>query len=263
MNVYSTIELEIGQGIATIWFNRSGRRNAFDAIMLQEIREAVIWAGNNEGIKALFIRGRGAVFCAGADLNWMKEAARKDGGGNVEDAQLLTECFKTIYKCPKPVVTLVHKACMGGANGIVAASDMVIAEEETAFSFSEVRLGLVPATIGPFVIRRIGEVGARDLMLSGRKFDAATALRYHLINEVAGKGKLDDGAEVLKQNLLQAGPGALIACKEMIAYLAKGPSQDVASAKMTQLIADIRATKEAQEGLSAFLEKRKPNWIHG
>ena len=201
------------------------------------------------------ICGNGKSFCAGADINYMKDVASFGYNQNLEDAKRLSKVFQKIYFCNKPVITLVHGAVIGGGNGITAASDIVLAEENTVFAFSEVKLGLTPATISPFVIARCGEMPARDLMLSGRKFTAQEARDYKLVNHVGTIDELNKKLDAYIDDFLKASPDAIRDCKHLIRNVG-GISTPYSSVfDMTaQLIAQERMSDDAQERMREFLE---------
>ena len=181
---FTTLQIGIEKNVARVALNRPEVRNALNAMMIHELTEAVDWLDAREDIHVIEICGNGKSFCAGADLNYMKDIAKYGFAQNLDDANKLSKLFKTIYFCNTPVIALVHGHVIGGGNGIIAACDVVLAENDTVFAFSEVKLGLTPATISPFVIARCGETMARDTMLSGRKFTAQEALKFNLVNYV-------------------------------------------------------------------------------
>ena len=200
-------------------------------------------------------------FCAGADLDYMKEMANYNHLKNLADAEKLSKLFQTIYFCNKAVIVDVHGACIGGANGIIAAADIVIAEKNTKFAFSEVRLGITPATISPFVVSKIGLTAAKDLMLTGRRFTADEAKEFRLVNVVVDEAEMIDMERQYIEHFLQASPDALAECKNLI-RLVSGTDDtfNPVFQQTSQLIAAQRVSKAGQEGMKAFFEKRKPNW---
>ncbi len=245
-----------------MWLNRPDKHNAINAQMMHELLEVFENLSHNEDVRVIVLRGTGRSFCAGADLAYMQQISAYDQDENMRDALMLASLFETIYTCPKPVIALLHGAVYGGANGLSAASDIVIADINTRFAFSEVKLGITPATISPYVIRRSGESAARDLMLTGRAFSAQEAKEYHLINHIVTTETVDHALDTYIGNLLHAAPGAIAQCKQLI--------RDISSTKLAtseikydtaKRIARQRASEEGQEGLRAFLEKRNPNWL--
>ncbi len=247
--------------VFTISLNRPEVHNAMSAEMIAEIKEAFLQAEENEEVRIILLRGEGKSFCAGADLNYMKEIADYGLEENYQDGLRLAALFQTIYECSKPTIAVVHGAAFGGANGLLAACDIAIAGEQTTFAFSEVKLGIIPATISPFVIRRIGEFAAKDLMMTGRRFKAQEAFTYHLINKYLPENELDDYVNKLVYQLKTSAPGAVRETKKLIAYVLQEKDGKKVIDRTAQWIAERRASDEGQEGMSSFLEKRKANWI--
>lgn len=245
------------------WVNldRPEVRNALNPEMIRELTEVFSWLGNRDDIRVIILKGNGAAFCAGADLNYMKAMARFSRAENMNDAERLSKLFQTIYFCNKAVITVVHGACIGGANGIIAASDIVIAATDTKFAFSEVRLGITPATISPFVIQRIGHTAAKELMLTGRRFTADEAKAFRLVNTVVGEEKLIDTEREYIDHFLHASPDAVAECKKLL-RMVEGTDNpyNLVFSYTSALIADQRISKAGQEGMAAFFEKRKPEW---
>ena len=206
---FKTIKIQLGESMAWINLDRPEVRNALNPLMIHELTEAFGWLGSRDDIRVIILKGNGKAFCAGADLAYMKDMAGYSHEENVTDAEKLSKLFQTIYFCDKAVITVVHGACIGGANGIVAASDIVIAEENTKFAFSEVRLGITPATISPFVVRRIGHTAAKELMLTGRLFYANEALRFRLVNTVVEASRLIDMERQYIEHFMNASPYAV------------------------------------------------------
>ncbi|MBR3915065.1 MAG: enoyl-CoA hydratase/isomerase family protein [Bacteroidales bacterium] len=252
---FTTLQIGIEKNVARIALNRPEVRNAMNALMIKELTEAVDWLDARDDIRVIEICGNGKSFCAGADINYMKDVASFGYNQNLEDAKRLSKLFQKIYFCNKPVITLVHGAVIGGGNGITAASDIVLAEENTVFAFSEVKLGLTPATISPFVIARCGEMPARDLMLSGRKFTAQEARDYKLVNHVGTIDELNKKLDAYIDDFLKASPDAIRDCKHLIRNVG-GISTPYSSVfDMTaQLIAQERMSDDAQERMRGFLE---------
>jgi methylglutaconyl-CoA hydratase len=210
----------------------------------------------------IIIKGNGKSFCAGADLAYMKEMAEFSYEQNVADAERLSKLFRTIYFCNKAVITVVHGACIGGANGIIAAADIVIAESSTKFAFSEVRLGITPATISPFVVQKIGNTAAKELMLTGRLFSAEEAKDFKLVNVVTDESQLVDVERQYIDHFMHASPDAVAECKNLL-RLVSGTNDPFASVfhETATLIANQRISKAGQEGMASFFEKRKPEWL--
>jgi methylglutaconyl-CoA hydratase len=245
--------------IAHIALARPDERNAIDAQLARELREAIVAASAREEIRVIVLAGLGTMFCAGGDLAWMKSVAGESRERNLADAAELAELFETIDLSPKAVVARVQGAALGGGAGLVAVADIAVAEEGARFAFSEARLGLVPAVISPYVLRKIGVSAARELFVTGESFSAARAAQIGLVHRVVLLEKLDAAVDACLHELLQAAPGAIAAAKRMIRSVAGRPPEEVRE-RTVELIAERRASPEGQEGLAAFLEKRKPRW---
>ncbi|AFN75973.1 enoyl-CoA hydratase/isomerase family protein [Melioribacter roseus P3M-2] len=259
MKNYKTINLIREDEVLNIVFNRPEIHNAFDDIMIEELIDAIEIAEAGDS-RLLTFKGGGESFCAGADLNWMKKMAGYDFNANLEDSRKLSKLIDKIYSFSKPTIALVHGAVIGGGNGIVASCDLVIAEEKSFFVLSEVKIGLVPAVISPYIIKRIGEFNARYLMLSGKKIDAFEAQKMGLVNIVAGQDEIE---KVYKENVelfLRSAPGAVQICKKLIRDVVNSYAYEEASELTAKIIAEVRVSPEGQEGMSSFLEKRKPSW---
>lgn len=258
---FKTLKIQLGESMAWINLDRPEVRNAMNAEMIRELTEVFDWLNSRDDIRVIILKGNGVAFCAGADLNYMKEMASFSREENVADAERLSKLFRTIYFCNKSVVVVVHGACMGGANGIVAAADVVIAETNTKFAFSEVRLGITPATISPFVVQKIGNAAARDLMLTGRRFSALEAKECKLVNAVAEQPELIDVERRYVEHFLQASPVAGAECKNLLRMVSGFSNPyDAIFGRTSEIIAEQRISEAGQEGMNAFFEKRKPNW---
>ncbi len=258
MKKYDTIIIEQSEGVSTVWLNRPKVHNAMNARMIAELTEA-FQNFDDAGIKAIVLRGKGKSFCAGADLHYMKEIASFGYEENKTDSLKLAKLFQTIYACPFPTIAVVHGSAFGGANGLLATCDIVFAAEDTTFAFSEVKLGIAPATIAPFVIRRIGEFGAKELMISGKRFQGKEALKWHLVNATIPENELEDNLNDFIKEIKRNGPQAVRATKKLIRTIVDAASEDLLE-YTAGLIAELRASPEGQEGMAAFLEKRKAKW---
>lgn len=258
---FKTIKIQLGERMAWINLDRSEVRNALNPEMIHELTEAFEWLSSRDDIRIIILKGNGKAFCAGADLAYMKAMAQYSYAQNMNDAEKLSKLFQTIYFCDKAIITVVHGACIGGANGIVAASDIVIAETNTKFAFSEVRLGITPATISPFVVQRIGHTAAKELMLTGRPFTAMEAKDFKLVNVVVDEASLVDAERQYIDYFTQASPDAVSECKKLL-RLVEGTSDpfDFIYSQTSMIIANQRISKAGQEGMAAFFEKRKPDW---
>jgi methylglutaconyl-CoA hydratase len=253
------------RGILSIALNRPEIRNAFNEKLIAELTEAFGKVAQDPSVRVIVFRGEGPVFSAGGDLNWMKKSIDLHFEGNLEDTQRLSHMFKTMNECPKPVIGAIHGAAIGGGVGLTAICDIAIATKDTQFSLSEVRLGIVPACIGPFVISKIGASNARALFMSAERFLAPKAKEVGLVHEVVDSvAELETALNRVLENMLQCGPNAMAAAKKLVLDLAWperraeiGDSMDYVS----RMLAELRVSPEGQEGLRAFLEKRKPNWI--
>ncbi len=251
---FTTLQIGIEKNVARIALNRPEVRNAMNALMIKEMTEAVDWLDARDDIRVIEICGNGKSFCAGADINYMKDIASFGYNQNLEDAQRLSKLFQKIYFCNKPVITLVHGAVIGGGNGITAASDVVLAEKDTIFAFSEVKLGLTPATISPFVIARCGEMPARELMLSGRKFTAQEAKDYKLVNYVGDIDELNKKLDSFIDDFLKASPDAIRDCKHLIRGICgRSKPHDEIFLTTAVMIAQERMSDDAQERMKEFL----------
>jgi methylglutaconyl-CoA hydratase len=257
---YTTLEIQITKQVATIWLNRPEIRNAFNEVMIGELIKAFNEVSSLEDVRVIVLRGRGKSFCAGADLNWMRDVAGYGYEQNFKESLQLSDCFYTIYNCPKPTIAVVHGAAIGGANGLLSACDMAVCDDETVFSLSEVKIGIVPACISPYVIKRVGEFGARELMLTGRRINGKEAERFRLVNKSLPAVDLDAYLNDLITLLMSSGPKAMTQCKTLIDQVSNKITLNEALSYTAKMIAEIRASEEGQEGMAAFLEKRKPSW---
>jgi methylglutaconyl-CoA hydratase len=259
MNKYKTIEISLDQGVQTIWLNRPDLHNAFDETMLRELTESIETL--DPSVLCVILRGRGKSFCAGVDLNWMKAVSQNSYEQNYTESLLLSKCFLTIYNCPKPTLAVVHGVALGGANGLLSACDLAYCTDDATFSLSEVKIGIVPACISPYVIKRVGEYGAKELMLTGRRIKGKEAEHFRLVNRSVPAETLDETLAEVIALLRTSGPKAMSQCKTLIHEVANKLTLMEAYDYTARMIADIRASDEGQEGMNAFLEKRKPNWV--
>jgi len=260
MNEYQNIEFELLDKVGTVWLNRPEKHNAMNAGMIGEIIDCYEKLNDLEEVRVVVLRGRGRSFCAGADLNYMKGIAEFGFEENYKDSLHLAKCFNVIYTCKKPTIAVVHGAAIGGANGLLAACDFVYCDDETKFAFAEVKLGIAPATISPYVVKRIGEYGARDLMLTGKRFLGQEAQYYRLANKSVPADQLDEVVAKTTKFLMSSGPKAMEACKTLIYNLFNKFDFEESIDYTAKLIAELRASDEGQEGMASFLEKRRPNW---
>ncbi len=257
--MFNTLETNLNEGVLTIWLNRPDVHNAFDETMLHELSDC--FASVDPTVLCVVLRGRGKSFCAGVDLNWMKAVSLNSYEQNYTDSLLLSRCFLAIYNCPKPTLAVVHGVALGGANGLLAACDLAYCTDDATFSLSEVKIGIVPACISPYVIKRTGEYGAKELMLTGRRIKGKEAEHFRLVNKSVPAELMDDTLNEVTALLRTSGPKAMSHCKTLIHQVANSLTLMEAYDYTARMIADIRASDEGQEGMNAFLEKRKPNWV--
>lgn len=250
------------RGVATLTLNRPQVHNAFDAALVQRLTELLVELKSRPEVRVVVLTGAGRSFSAGADVNWMRSMASFGEDENFEDALHLADLMSLLDSLPLPTVARVNGPAYGGGVGLVACCDIALASRDARFALSEVRLGLVPAVISPYVVAAVGERHARRLFLSGEAVSARLARRIGLVHEVAGKDKLDAALEEQLGMLLQGGPNALRESKELIFTVEGGgiSADDALKRRTAQIIAQLRVSAEGQEGLVAFLEKRPPRW---
>ncbi len=257
---YETIVFSKKDKIARIVFNRPEVHNAFDSKMIGEIAEAFEKIQSDQSVRVVILTGKGKSFCAGADINWMREIIAYSYEQNLEESLQLAEVLHKIYALPKSTIAMVNGTAIGGGNGFLSACDISVASEEARFGLSEVKIGLVPAAISPYVMRRIGESKAREYFLTGKRISARKALEIGLVNEVVPQDQLEETVQDMADLLLTSGPEAIAACKELIDKTTRMNFEEVK--KFTaEMIANLRISPEGQEGMAAFLEKRKPKWM--
>ena len=258
---FNTIKVQLGESMAWVNLDRPEVRNALNAELIGELTEVFDWLNSRDDIRVIILKGNGKAFCAGADLEYMKAMAGFSYNQNLADAQNLSKLFQTIYFCNKAVIVDVHGACIGGANGIIAAADIVIAEKETKFAFSEVRLGITPATISPFVVQKIGNTAAKELMLTGRRFTAEEAKAFRLVNVVVSDAEMIDTERQYIEHFMHASPDAIAECKNLLRMVSGTDDRFNPIFMQTSIaIANQRISKAGQEGMAAFFEKRKASW---
>ncbi|MBV8665148.1 MAG: enoyl-CoA hydratase/isomerase family protein [Burkholderiaceae bacterium] len=260
---YTTISLNRSGALAEVCLNRAEVRNAFNETTITELTETFLQLGNDAGVRAIVLAANGPAFCAGADLNWMKKMAGYSNDENRADAAQLADMLRTIYNCAKPVVAKVQGDCYAGGMGLVAACDIAVTVEEANFCLSEVKLGLIPATISPYVIKAMGENAARRYFLTAERFSAQEALRVGFVHAVTKAGELDETVAGIVKALCANSPNAVKEAKRLVREVAGMPLSDSLIADSAERIAAIRASDEGREGVRSFLEKRKPNWLEG
>jgi methylglutaconyl-CoA hydratase len=251
------------RGIATVTLSRADKHNAFDDGVIAELRAAFDDLAGRPEVRVVVLASEGKSFSAGADLGWMQRMVGYDYEHNLADSRLLAGMLAALYHLPQPTIARVQGSAFGGAVGLVSCCDMAVASDHAFFALTEVKIGLVPATISPYVIRAIGERASRRYFTTGERFDAATALQLGLVHEIADSGELDQRLDALIEHLLQNGPMAVRAAKDLINAVAGKHIDDELIEDTCQRIASIRVSPEGQEGLGAFLEKRKPTWNRG
>ena len=247
--------------VARITLTQPDIRNAFSDEVIAEITAAFSEVGARAAVRAVVLAAQGPAFCAGANLNWMRRMADYTHGENVADATKLAEMLRVIYTCPKPTIARVQGDVYAGGMGLVAACDMAVAVDSAGFCLSEVKLGLIPATISPYVIRAMGARAAHRYFLTAERFDAAEALRIGFVHAVVAPESLDAKVDELLKALTSASPNALRACKKLVIDVAEREINASLIHSTVQGIAEIRASDEGKEGVQAFLNKRKPAWL--
>ncbi|WP_295372021.1 enoyl-CoA hydratase/isomerase family protein [uncultured Pseudacidovorax sp.] len=260
MTDFTTLELTIDGPVARIWLNRPEMRNAIDDVFIHELAEAFTQAQAASGVRAVVLGGRGPAFCAGANLNWMKRAASFTPEQNLQDAAGLPRMLRTLADSRLPVIARIQGDVYAGGMGLVSVCDVAISADSAHYCLSEVKIGLIPATISPYVIRAMGARAAQRYFLTAERFTAAEAHRLGLVHEVVAAEALDAKVDEVLKNILAAAPGAVAESKRLLRDVTGQPIDDALTAETVRRIAGLRASEEGQEGLRAFLEKRKPAW---
>ncbi|WP_415033052.1 enoyl-CoA hydratase/isomerase family protein [Azonexus sp.] len=257
---YQTIEIERTGPLATLWMNRPERHNAFDETLIAELTAACAALDADQAIRVVILAGRGKSFSAGADLNWMQRAAGNSIDENQNDARALARMLRTLAEMKKPTIARVHGAALGGGMGLAAACDIAVASSQAVFATSEVRFGIIPSAISPYLLRAIGARQAARYFQSAERIDAARAYEIGLVHEAVAPEMLDVKVQEIAASLLQGGPLAQAAAKDLIRAVDHQPLNDTLVEETAHRIAHLRATSEAREGITAFLEKRSPAW---
>jgi methylglutaconyl-CoA hydratase len=258
---FDTLQVAIAGRIATVTLNRPDVRNAFDEATIADLAMAFDELSQDADVRAIVLAANGPAFCAGADLNWMRRMAGYTAAENEADAMRLADMLRTIYYSPKPVVARVQGDCYGGGLGLVAACDIAIAVDGARFCLSEVKLGLIPAAISPYVVEAIGARAARRYALTAERFDVRTAWQLGLVHEMVPAEQLDATVAAITGHLVANGPNAVREAKRLIRDIDGMPIDDVLLADTAGRIAAIRASSEGREGVAAFFEKRRPSWL--
>ena len=257
------VDIQRDGATARVFLDRPEVRNAFNDEVIAELTDAFRQLGADEDLRVIVLGGNGRAFCAGADLSWMRAMADYTWEENRGDAARLAEMLWTLYSCPVPVVGRIHGDCYAGGVGLAAVCDVLVAAEGVNFCLSEAKLGLLPATIAPYVIRALGEQAARRYFTTAERFDAATAKGLGFVHECVPPAALDETVAAIVAALVANGPSAVRACKRLVQDVAGQPISEVLRADTARRIADIRASSEGKEGVQAFLNKRAPAWLPG
>ncbi len=255
-----TVTVERLESVATVWLNRPQVHNAFNEALIEELTAHLQMLNGDASVSVVVLAGRGRSFCSGADLEWMRRMAGFSAAHNLRDATALAHMLHTLASLSKPTVARVQGFALAGGTGLVAACDIAVASDDAHFGTTEVRFGLLPATISPYVIDAIGARATRRYFLTGERIDAATALRLGLVQEVCPAAVLDERVGAIVQNLRLGAPGALAACKQLVRDVAGRPLTPELIADTSHRIATARWSPEAKEGIAAFFEKRPPDW---
>lgn len=264
MKKYESILLEVDNAVGILTLNKAERHNAFDEVLIAEITQGLRELESDERVRVVVLSSTGKSFCAGADLNWMKRAAGYSPSENMRDANNLATLLSTLNELSKPTIARVQGPAYGGGVGLIAACDIALGTYDALFALTEVKLGIIPAIISPYVLAAIGERYSRRYMLTAERFSAAEAYRIGLLHEIVpGIEQLDEAIGEIVDGLLKNGPCAQAECKSLIRVVAGEAIDDATIEETTQRITRVRASAEGKEGLCAFLEKRKPNWLIG
>ena len=259
--MYETLEIQREAGVATIWMNRPDVHNAFNAQLIADLTTACIELDADDAVRAVVLAGRGKSFSAGADLNWMKAAGEASEAENFADAMKLAGMLRTLAEMRKPTIARVHGAALGGGMGLASACDICIAGDRAVFATSEVKFGIIPSAISPYVIRAIGERQAYRYFQTAERINATRAATLGLAHEAVATEELDAKVSEVVEALLQGGPKSQAAAKDLIRAVANRPVSDAVVEDTARRIASLRVTPEAKEGLAAFLDKRPAAWI--
>ena len=258
---FQALQIELTGPVATIWMNRPDLHNAFDEILIAELTAACIALDEDQDVRIVILTGRGKSFSAGADLNWMKRAANNGVDDNLNDARALARMLRTLAEMQKPTIARVQGAALGGGMGLAAACDIAVASTKAVFATSEVKFGIIPSAISPYVLRAIGARQASRYFQSAERIDAARAREFGLVHEIVEPEALDTKVQEIVSALLQGGPLAQSAAKDLIRAVNGQMVNETLVEETAHRIAHLRATPEAREGIAAFLDKRQPNWI--
>lgn len=259
--MYQTLEIEMQGKVATIWMNRPDVHNAFDEALIKELTAACKALDADNAVRVVILAGRGKSFSAGADLNWMKRAANNSVEENMSDARGLAGMLRTLAEMKKPTIARVQGAALGGGTGLTAACDIAVASTKAVFATSEVKFGIIPSAISPYVVRAIGARQAYRYFQSAERIDASRARELGLVHEAVEPEALDAKLQEIVEMLIQGGPLAQAAAKDLIRAVDNQPINDTLVEDTAHRIAHLRATPEAKDGIAAFLDKRQPGWL--
>ena len=259
----SYLQINVAGAVATVTLNRPDVRNAFNDEVILELTAAFRGLGARDDVRCIVLAANGSAFCAGADLNWMRSMADYTREQNLEDAGRLAGMMRAVYECTKPTIARIQGDVYAGGTGLVAACDMAVSVDTAQYCLSEVKLGLLPSTISPYVIRAMGARAAHRYFLTAERFSATEALRIGFVHEVVSTAALDGKVAELAQALVNAGPEAVRLCKKLVQDVAGYDITPELVAMTVGSIADVRVSPEGREGLQSFLQKRKPNWTLG
>ncbi len=258
---FTTLEIELNHQVATIWMNRPDMHNAFDETLIAELTAACIALDEDKDVRVVILAGRGKSFSAGADLNWMKRAANNGLDDNLNDARALARMLRVLAEMKKPTIARIQGAALGGGTGLTAACDIAVASTKAFFATSEVKFGIIPSAISPYVVRAIGARQAYRYFQSAERIDAIRARELGLVHETVEPDALDAKVQEIVNALIQGGPLAQAAAKDLIRAVDNQPINDTLVEDTAHRIAHLRATPEAKDGIAAFLDKRQPGWI--
>ena len=258
---FETLKVDVNHRVAVVWLAREKVRNAFNEVSIADLTAAFEQLGRDDEVRAIVLAGRGPAFCAGADLDWMRRMADYSNAENQADAMKLATMLRTIYECPKPVIARVHGDVYAGGVGLVAACDISVTSLDANFCLSETKLGLIPATVGPYVLRAMGAHIARRYFLTAEKFPAAEAYRIGLVHDITPPEELDGKINEILGALMLTSTNAVTEAKRLVRDLTGRAIDDTLIADTARRIADIRTSDDGREGVRSFLDKRKPRWV--
>ena len=259
MSNYKTLTIEKSGSVATVTLDRPEVRNAFNEELIKELTEACRAFSEDDSTRVVTLTGKGEIFSAGADLNWMRRVADYTYEENYADAKTFAGMMEGLYRLPQATIAAINGPCIGGGVGLASACDVAVASDKAFFSLAEIRLGIAPAVISPYVIRKLEERKAREYFLTGKRFDADAARDIGLVNEVVPAASFDEAIARWEKSFLKAAPGAIKVCKELITRVSRAPIHEVQDFT-AETISKLRMAPEGREGFAAFFEKRKPNW---